>query len=265
MTLRVLHPAPAPGAGTGTLVGADTVVEAGTVVEASTDEGRARLRELYAPPAADWLRLNLISAVSGDAAGEDGTSDTLSNADDRAVLAAIRDLADGVLVGAASVRAEGYRVPRSARLVVLTARGDLSGHRIDPERADRVVVACPAAAVDRVTETLGADVAARAVVLVVDDDHGVVAPATLVDRLRGHGLRSLVCEGGPSLAGQLLHDGLVDELCLSTSPVVIGSGLPVFGRERFDPSRLSLSQLMMDDQSALYARWLVEDGPATRR
>jgi riboflavin biosynthesis pyrimidine reductase len=259
VTLRVLHPAPGTGAGTG------AIVEAGAVVEADTDEGRARLRELYAPPSADWLRLNLIAAVSGDAAGEDGTSDTLSNADDRAVLAAIRDLADGVLVGAASVRAEGYRVPRSAALVVLTASGDLSGHRMDPERADQVVVVCPAAAVETVEATLGVEVAARAAVLVVDDADGVVPPAALVARLREHGLRSLVCEGGPSLAGQLLHDGLVDELCLSTSPVVIGSGLPVFGRERFDPSRLSLSQLMLDDQSALYARWLVEDGPATRR
>jgi riboflavin biosynthesis pyrimidine reductase len=256
VTLRVLHAADEVGEAAGGV---------GTVVAADTDEGRASLRALYAPPAADWLRLNLIAAVSGNAAGEDGTSDTLSNPDDRAVLAAIRDLADGVLVGAASVRAEGYRVPRSARLVVLTASGDLSGHRMDPEQADRVVVVCPAAAVEAVAASLGPDVAARAAVLVVDDHDGVVAPSTLVARLRGHGLRSLVCEGGPSLAGQLLHDGLVDELCLSTSPVVIGSGLPVFGRERFDPSRLSLSQLMIDDQSALYARWLVEDGPASRR
>ncbi|NIJ03738.1 dihydrofolate reductase family protein [Frigoribacterium faeni] len=251
MTLRVLH--------------GDVAGDAGTGFSAETDDGRALLRELYAPPAVDWLRLNLIAAVSGDAAGEDGTSDTLSNPDDRAVLAAIRDLADGVLVGAASVRAEGYRVPRSSKLVVLTAGGDLGGHRIDPDRADRVVVVCPAAAVDTATATLGPDVARRATVLVVDDVDGRVAPTALVARLRDHGLRSLVCEGGPSLAGQLLHDGLVDELCLSTSPVVIGSGLPVFGRERFDPSRLSLTRLMMDDQSALYARWLVADGPASRR
>lgn len=237
----------------------------GEVVSAETDAGRARLRALYAPPASDWLRLNLIAAVSGDAAGEDGTSDTLSNPDDRAVLAAIRDLADGVLVGAASVRAEGYRVPRSSRLVVLTGGGDLDGHRMDPEQADRVVVVCPASAREAVTASLGPAVAARATVLVVRDSDGVVDPAALLDRLRDHGLRSLVCEGGPSLAGQLLHDGLVDELCLSTSPVVIGSGLPVFGRERFDPSRLSLSQLMTDDQSGLYARWLVADGPASRR
>jgi riboflavin biosynthesis pyrimidine reductase len=170
-----------------------------------------------------------------------------------------------VLVGAASVRAEGYRVPRSAKLVVLTTGGDLGGHRIDPAKADRVVVVCPQRAVEAVSTTLGPEVAARATVLVVDDDSGRIAPSALVARLRDHGLRSLVCEGGPSLAGQLLHDGLVDELCLSTSPVVIGSGLPVFGRERFDPSRLSLSQLLTDDQSALYARWLVEDGPASRR
>ncbi|WP_423917178.1 dihydrofolate reductase family protein [Frigoribacterium sp. 2-23] len=248
MTLATLHPRNAA---------ADIDIEA--------DDAFARVRGLYEPPQRDWLRLNLIAAVSGDAAGEDGTSETLSNAVDRTILAAIRDLADGVLVGAASVRAEGYRVPKSSRLVVVTSSGDLSGHRMDPEHAERVVVICPDSAVGAVRASLGADVAAAATVLPTADIEGRVAPDAIVTRLRDHGLRSLVCEGGPSLAGQFLHDRLVDELCLSTSPVVIGSGLPVFGRERFDPSRLTLHQLLKDDQSALYARWLVEDGPASRR
>jgi len=256
VSLRVLHTS-APS----------SVAEAGAVVPTAADDDgrRGALRELYAPPSATWLRLNLIAAVSGDAAGEDGTSDTLSNDVDRAILAVVRELADGVVVGAASVRAEGYRVPRSSRLVVVTSSGDLSGHRMDPERAERVVVVCPASATDEVARTLGPGVASAATVLVVDDVEGRVAPDALLRRLREHGLLSLVCEGGPSLAGQFLRDGLVDELCLSTSPVVIGSGLPVFGRERFDPSRLTLSQLLMDDQSALYARWLVDARPATSR
>ena len=256
MSLRVLHTAaPASLASAGDLV----------PVEGDGDGGRETLRGLYAPPAETWLRLNLIAAVSGDAAGEDGTSDTLSNAVDRAVLAVVRDLADGVVVGAASVRAEGYRVPKTSRLVVVTSSGDLSGHRMDPAEAERVVVVCPAGATDAVAASLGPAVAEAATVLVVDDVDGRLDPSTVLRRLRDHRLLSLVCEGGPSLAGQFLRDGLVDELCLSTSPVVIGSGLPVFGRERFDPARLSLSQLLKDDHDALYARWLVADGPATRR
>ena len=252
MTLRVLHTTGRP-------------LETGLELDIEHEATPGRLRDLYAPPAATWTRLNLITAVSGDAAGSDGTSETLSNPTDRTILAAIRAVADGVVVGAASVRAEGYRVPKTSRLVVVTSSGDLSGHRMDPEAAERVVVVCPEAAVAEVRRTLGGDVARAATVLTCADESRRLEPAAVLDRLHAHGLLSLVCEGGPSLAGQFLHDGLVDELCLSTSPIVIGSGLPVFGRERFDPSRLTLSQLLMDEQSALYARWLVEDGPATRR
>jgi len=234
-------------------------------LDVTTDEGRADLRGRYAPPAGEWLRLNLVAAVSGDAAGGDGTSDSLSNPVDRAVLAAVRDLADAVLVGAASVRTEGYRVPRSAALVVVTASGDLTGHRLDPERAERVVVVCPEAAVATVRAALGPAVAPLVTVVTLPHDGtGRLDPAAVVSLLRDRGLRSLVCEGGPTLAGQLLRDGLVDELCLTTSPVVVGSGLPALGRERFDASRLELVQLLRDADSALYARWTVRGGPATR-
>ena len=226
-------------------------------VDVSAPGALDRLRSLYEPPEGRWLRLNLISAVSGDAAGTDGTSETLSNSVDRAILAAIRDLADAVVVGAASVRAEGYRVPKRSRLVVVTSSGDLAGHRITTEGAGRVVVLCPPSSVPRVRETLGDEIYSVASILPVPASDGIIAPAAMLEALRDAGMESLVCEGGPSLAGQLLHDQLVDELCLSTSPVVIGSGLPVFGRARFDESPLELTQLLVDSQSALYARWRV--------
>jgi riboflavin biosynthesis pyrimidine reductase len=251
VTLRVLH-------------ALDRPADVGLELDIEDDATAARIRELYDPPRDTWLRLNLIAAVSGDAAGADGTSETLSNATDRTILAAIRTLADGVLVGAASVRAEGYRVPKSSRLVVVTSSGDLSGHRMDPVEAGRVVVVCPSSARGRVRETLGEAIWDAATVLTAPDDDGRVEPAAILRCLRDQRLRSLVCEGGPSLAGQFLRDGLVDELCLSTSPVVIGSGLPVFGRERFDPASLVLGQLLVDEQSTLYARWTVDGGPASR-
>ncbi|MCU1528237.1 MAG: hypothetical protein JWP75_2000 [Frondihabitans sp.] len=244
--LRLLHRAASAGS------------DVSTSLDVGCDETHQTLVDWYAPPTTPWLRLNLIAAVSGDAAGSDGTSETLSNRVDRAILTAIRDVADAVVVGAASVRAEGYRVPRRARLVIVTASGDLAGHRILPERASRVVVICPATSVDRVKRSLGEAVAELVTIVVAGDLDGRVEPAALVAGLGEHGLHSLVCEGGPSLAGQFLQAGLVDELCLSTSPVVIGSGLPVFGIERFGASRLSLTQLLIDDQSALYARWKIE-------
>ncbi len=228
-----------------------------TSLDVGSEATQETLRSWYRPPATPWLRLNLIAAVSGDAAGVDGTSETLSNPADRAILRAIRDVADAVVVGAASVRAEGYRLPARAKLVVVTSSGDLQGHRIAPELAEQLVVVCPAGASDRVRASLGDPLADLATVIVVPDADGRLAPRDIVATLREHSFESLVCEGGPSLAGQFLRERLVDELCLSTSPIVIGSGLPVFGSERFDASALSLCQLLIDEQSALYARWQV--------
>lgn len=246
MKLRLLHRS------------ADAGPDVSTSLEVGTDETMDTLRDWYQPPSDPWLRINLIAAVSGDAAGVDGTSETLSNPADRAILRAIRDVSDAVVVGAASVRAEGYRVPLRSKLVVVTSTGDLSGHRIAPERADRVVVICPAAAAARVRSSLGDSLCNLATTLVAPDTDGRLSPADIVQTLHAQGLTSLICEGGPSLAGQFLQAGLVDELCLSTSPIVIGSGLPVFGTERFDASALSLTQLLIDDGSALYARWRVQ-------
>jgi 5-amino-6-(5-phosphoribosylamino)uracil reductase len=84
-----------------------------------------------------------------------------------------------------------------------------------------------------------------------------MAARDLVAALRERGLRRIVCEGGPSLAGQLLDSGLVDELCLSTSPVLGGVTLPLFGGETIASRRLSLGQLLADESSTLYARWSV--------
>ena len=99
--------------------------------DALDETGLTRLLDLYQPPAPDWLRINLIVSVSGSAAGPDGTSESLTNRTDRRILGVIRRQADLVVVGAASVRAEGYRIPATATLGIVTGTGDLAGHRIE--------------------------------------------------------------------------------------------------------------------------------------
>ena len=120
-------------------------------------DDRDALLELYRPPRADWLRLNLIATVTGGASGSDGTSETLTNPVDRRILGVIRQLADIVLIGAQSLRAEEYVQPRRSRLAVVTASGDLGGHRIAAPEGDRPIVLCPPAARARVLETLPID------------------------------------------------------------------------------------------------------------
>lgn len=226
-------------------------------VDLTAETARDALVELYRPPSDEWVRLNLVMSVSGSAAGSDGTSETLTSATDRTLLGVIRQLADVVLVGAASVRAEGYQLPRRAALAIVTSSGDLAGHRIDVRPGSRVIVLCPESARQRV-----ADGIPSAEVLVVADDDGQLDMADLVRTLREAGLRSIVCEGGPHLAAQLVTASLLDELCLTTSPSLTDVRLAAFGRTPFPEVPLKLAQLLVDESSSLYARWLTPRGAA---
>lgn len=225
------------------------------VVDLDAAASRDRLLEFYRPPSLPWLRLNLITSVSGSAGGSDGTSETLSNPADRRLLGVIRELADVVIIGAESLRREGYVVPARSRLAVVTSSGDLTGHKISGDvHPGRLLVLCPASAVDRVRETLGA---VTAEVVVVPDVGGRLQMTDVLETLRHAGHDSIVCEGGPRLAAQFVAAGLVDEACLSTSPTIGGSPLPLLAGGEIETRRLSLGQLLVDDRSGLYARWFV--------
>lgn len=186
--------------------------------DVSTDDGRDWLRERYARHDEAYVRLNMITTLTGAAWGSDGTSETLTSRIDRAVLGVIRAAADVVLVGAQSVRAEGYVVPRSARLAIVTASGDLSGHRLSPgpgSPADRVLVLCPASVADAVSAH---DLPGVQVVPVAGGDR--LHPRAIVAALADRGLRRIVCEGGPALATQFADAGVIDEYCITVAPVV---------------------------------------------
>jgi len=224
-------------------------------LDLEADGTRARLLELYRPPQDRWLRLNLVTSVSGSAAGSDGTSETLTSAADRRILGVIRELADVVLVGAESVRAEGYVRPKRVPLAVVTGSGNLEGHRIEGD-GPPVVVVCPPAAVDRVRASLS-----DAEIIMVPGPR--MEAVDIIDALRDHGFASIVCEGGPGLARQIVVAGLADEVCLTTSPRLTGVTLPLFGVEAFPEIAVVLHQLLVDDASSLYARWFTAASPAT--
>jgi riboflavin biosynthesis pyrimidine reductase len=231
---------------------------AGEPIDLDAIDARDRIAELYRPPRADWVRLNFIASVSGSAKGPDGTSETLSSATDRLVLKAIRSLADVVVVGAASVRAEGYFVPKNGVLAVVSRSGDFSGHRIkaraldDVENPGRLLVLCPTGVADRARESIGL---AGATIVPVADVDGSLTAQTIVTALHTEGYQSIVAEGGPALATQLVLGGVVDELCLTTSPVLNGGELPVFGATAFAQHALTLDQLLADGDGFTYARW----------
>jgi riboflavin biosynthesis pyrimidine reductase len=227
----------------------------GEPIDTDAGDARTRLADLYEPGADHWLRLNLVASVDGSASGADGTSESLSNRADRTILGVIRRQSQVVLVGAASVRAEGYQLPRTVPLAVVTGSGNLAGHRLTPQLApDRLIVLCPAGAEIAVRESLG-EITARIVTL--PDVDGRLEAASVVAALRSLGFDRIVCEGGPTLAAQLLEAELVHELCLSTSPRIGAGRLRLLGDHAIQERTLELRQLLVDDAGGLYARWLL--------
>jgi riboflavin biosynthesis pyrimidine reductase len=196
------------------------------------------LAEAYAVPAGrpSHLRMNFVTSADGGVTVA-GLSAGLSSPADKRLFTLLRDLADVVLVGAGTVRAEGYRAQRygperrrrrvqlggSELPVIAVVSGALD---LDPTStlftkaeatARTIVITCRAAPADRL-----AALAEVADVLVAGDERVGLAAALggLVER----GLTRVLCEGGPTLFGGLLRAGLVDELCLTVSPLLTGPG-----------------------------------------
>jgi riboflavin biosynthesis pyrimidine reductase len=220
-------------------------------VELDTDNGRAFLAQAYAPLARRFVRINMIASLNGSAVGEDGTSESLSNRVDRRILGVIREAADVVVVGARTVRREGYLGPSSSRLAIVTLSGDLTGHRLQKSPTPPIVL-CPASAADRVHEQL-VDIPHQVGLL----DSPALDAREVLALLTGYGLTSVVCEGGPTLAAAFLEDELVDELCLTVSARLRSPGVPLLARLSGAPTT-TLQQLLLDGDSTLYGRWAID-------
>lgn len=220
-------------------------------IDTDADDARSRLTELYAPPGERSVRINLIVSVDGTASDAAGTSEGLGNRADRAILGAIRAVSDTVMIGAATLRAEGMIIPKRAHLTIVTGSGRLDGIDV-PERLERerVLVAAPAGAEGRARETFPGDFE----FLGIGDDDQLQLPEVIA-ALHGRGFAHIVSEGGPVLAGQLVDHGLVDEFCVSISPQLVGGAFPPFGATRRDPVHLSLAGLLVDETGGLYPRW----------
>ncbi len=184
------------------------------------------VREAVRPPAGPWLRVGFVESVEGAVVDAAGTSGGLGGEGDRRVFTALRAHADVILVGAGTARMERYGPHRPgpgegppAPIALVSAALDL-----DPAApvfteavAPTIVVTSAAAPADR---RRALDRAGR--VIVAGDQRVDLADA--LDRLRAEGLASVLCEGGPSLAGALFGAGLADELCVTLAPTLTGAG-----------------------------------------
>ena len=161
------------------------------------------------------VRLNMIASVDG-ATAVAGVSGGLGGPADKRVFSVLRSLADAVLVAAGTARAEAYGP--SPLLIAVVSRSCV---------LDWQAPFFTAASVRPIVVTVAdapADNRARAaeVADVVIAGEGSVDMRRAVDALGERGARSVLAEGGPTLNGQLAAAGLLDELCLSLSPRLVG-------------------------------------------
>ncbi len=218
---------------------------------------------------ADRPRTALNFAVTLDGrAAIDGRSGPIGSDTDTAMLVGLRTRFDAVMVGAGTIRAEGYgRIVSDPAKRELRERAGLSpdplavlvSNRLDlpwdapifTDGGGRILIFTASA--DSPPET--------ATPLTSIRHEGAVDLVAAMRHLReAEGVRALLCEGGPTLHGQLQRERLTDELFLTIAPKLAGTAGPSLVEAVLeDPVRLELAWLMEED-GELFARYLVH-GP----
>ncbi len=215
------------------------------------------------------VRANMVATLDGSATGANHASGSINGPADLRVFRVLRALADVVLVGAGTVREERYtsldvdpglRAGRAARgrpgdleLAVVTARGELPDRLLDDPRPPLVLTTGTATALGALRERIGAD----RVVVADGPTPGVVDPATVLAALRDRGLTHVLAEGGPTLLAQLVDADVVDELCLTWSPLLVGGPAGRITRwpSWFTPARTLTPLHLLHADGVLLGRW----------
>jgi riboflavin biosynthesis pyrimidine reductase len=188
-----------------------------------------------------WVVVNMIASADG-ATTVEGVSGGLGGPGDRTVFSVLRALADVVLVGASTVRTEHYGPPRKAgqRIAVVSRSGELdwtaelftsgAGIAVLPEDGPEVPVPT------------------------IRGGRGDVDLAAVLRQLDGE---VVLAEGGPTLNGQLAAAGLIDELCVTVAPRLLGGGAKriVVGPPAAEPTTLELAHVLEED-GFLFCRFL---------
>jgi riboflavin biosynthesis pyrimidine reductase len=234
------------------------------------DDGE--LPGLYGYPERDgtWLRANFITSLDGGATA-DGSSGAMGGSGDRHIFNLLRELADVIVVGAGTVRIEGYsgaqlgvsqRQGRQARgqsevprLAIVTKSGRLDRDMGVFTRTEvpPMVLTCTAAAAE--TRRRLGDLCD--VVDCSGSDPGKVDEAALLAGLAARGMRRVLTEGGPMLLGAFVQRDLLDELCLTMAPYLVGGLARRFATGPGQVlTRMRCAHILTDDAGYLYARYV---------
>jgi riboflavin biosynthesis pyrimidine reductase len=223
-----------------------------TTATGTPDPADVLRRYVVADRGTPHLRVNFVSSLDG-AATHDGLSGGLGDDADRLVFDTVRMLTDVILVGAGTVRAEGYGgirfdddavawrlangLPEHPPVAIVSGRLDLDpAHPVFSRAAVRPIVVTHAAA----PAGRRAALAKVADVLVCGD--AAVDHALMVTTLTERGFPQVLCEGGPGLFGSLLAADRVDELCLTLAPLLESGSAPrIASAAEASPRRMRLA------------------------
>lgn len=211
-----------------------------------------------------YIVANFIASADGKATAE-GRTAPLGSPGDRAAFHLLRTEVDAVLAGTRTMFIENYGP--------LAKNADLTDRRVRAGRAPQplgVVISrsgtipfdiplfADAASHVAVYAPAGTDIPETAAEVTVHElPEGDEGLAQIMRALRtDHGVRSLLCEGGPSLFSALLLDGLVDELFLTMAPKLVGGdGMTITtGRPLDELAGLRLVQALEQD-GTLFLRY----------
>jgi len=240
----------------------------------SVDDGR--LADLYAYPEnlkSCWVRGNMIASLDGGATDE-GKAGGLAGPGDRAVFSLMRHAADVIVVGAATVRIENYsgaQLPVAARqerqrrgqaevppIAVVTRSGDLDpSARLFTRTEVPPLILTSARTVEDTRRRLGT------VAEVVDasgTDPNSADPTVILKVLAERGLFRVLAEGGPLFLGSLIGNGLMNELCLTIAPILVGGTAKRIVTGLGDVhTKMRRTHLLSDDEGYLYTRYVRAD------
>ncbi|MBF6297482.1 pyrimidine reductase family protein [Nocardia amamiensis] len=233
------------------------------------------LAQLYAfPPQLDapWVRANFVSSIDG-AATSGNLSEGLGTPADKAVFLLLRELADVIVVGAGTARAENYGGARTdpgrrrafhdsgigghpdgapPPIAVVTASAVLQpdARLLTDTRVPPLIITTTAAPADRKQRL--ADAGAE----VIEAGDIAVTPHGLLRALRARGLLRVLTEGGPQLFGELLAADVVDELCLTTAPLLVGGAARRISLSAHEfRTRMTRAHVLLDDDGTILTRW----------
>jgi riboflavin biosynthesis pyrimidine reductase len=254
----------------------DTVSDAISDADHTTEWSIEELAEEYAyPPVGEgigeaprWLRGNMVSSLDG-AVHHGGRSQPLSSKADMRIFGVLRALADVVVVGARTVRQEGYGPAKQRKsfagrraaagqgpvpVIAVVSAGlelDFAAELFTEPVVPTLLVTGSGAPADRVAqaEQAGAEV-------IFAGEGSAVDPSRVPGLLAARGLRRQLTEGGPTLLGEFADAGVLDELCLSIAPRIVAGSAPriINGPVLPDPDEFTLEGVL-EEKGFLFTRY----------